>query len=39
MKALVAALVAIGIVYAIDYQYNDGRYFSVIQQAIAAIIG
>ncbi len=39
MKALVAALVAIGIVYAIDYEYSDGRYFSAVQQAIAAIIG
>ena len=37
MKTFVAALVAVGILYAVDYQYNDGRYSSVIQRAIAAI--
>jgi hypothetical protein len=31
-------LVAVGILYAVDHEYNDGLYSSVIQQAIAAII-
>ncbi len=38
MKAFVAALVAVGILYTLDHEYNDGRYSSVIQQAIAAMI-
>ena len=38
MKAFVAALFAVGILYAVDHEYNDGRYSSVIQRAIAAII-
>jgi hypothetical protein len=38
MKALVVALVAVGILYAIDREYNDSRYSSVIQQAIAAMV-
>jgi hypothetical protein len=33
-----SGLVAVGILYAVDHEYNDGRYSSVIQQAIAAII-
>ena len=38
MKAFVAALVAVGIQYAVDREYNDGRYSSVVQQAIAAMV-
>jgi hypothetical protein len=38
MKALVAALVAAGILYALDREYNGGRYSSVVQQAMAAMI-
>jgi rhamnogalacturonyl hydrolase YesR len=38
MKVIVAALIAIGILYAVDREYNDGRYSSVIQQAIAAMV-
>jgi hypothetical protein len=38
MKAFVAALVAVGILYAVDREYNDGRYSSVVQQAIAAMV-
>jgi len=39
MKALVAVLVdAVGILYAIDREYNDGSYSSVVQQAIAALV-
>ncbi len=38
MKAFVAALVSVGILYGVDYEYNDGRYSSVIQQAIVAVI-
>jgi hypothetical protein len=38
MKALVAALIAAGILYTVDREYNDGRYSSVIQQAITAMV-
>ena len=38
MKAFVAALVAVGILYAVDREYNDGRYSSVVQQAITAMV-
>jgi hypothetical protein len=38
MKAFVAALVAAGILYAVDREYNDGRYSSVVRQAIAAMV-
>jgi hypothetical protein len=38
MKALVAALVTAGILYALDREYNDGRYSSVVQQAMTAMV-
>jgi hypothetical protein len=38
MKVFVAALFAVGILSVIDHEYNNGRYSSVIQQAIAAMI-
>jgi hypothetical protein len=33
MKAFVAALIAVGILYVVDKDYNDGRYTDVIQRA------
>jgi hypothetical protein len=38
MKAFTAALIAIGVLYVVDYQYNDGRYTTVIQEAITAVV-
>jgi hypothetical protein len=37
MKALVAALIAVGILYFVDKDYNDGRYTDVIQRAITSV--
>jgi hypothetical protein len=38
MKALIAALIAAGILYGLDREYNGGRYSSVVRQAMAAMI-
>jgi hypothetical protein len=38
MKALVAALVAVGILYVVDLGFNDGRYAEVIQRAITSVL-
>jgi hypothetical protein len=38
MKAFVAGLVAVGILYAADHQYNDDRYTRVIEQALTGLI-
>ena len=37
MKALVAALIAVGVLYVVDKDYNDGRYTHVIQRAITSV--
>jgi hypothetical protein len=37
MKAFVAALIAAGILFAVDKDYNDGRYTEVIQRAISSV--
>jgi hypothetical protein len=31
MKALAAALIAVGVLYAVDAQYNNGRYSTIIE--------
>ena len=38
MKAFAAALIAVGILYVVDYQFNDGRYRGVIQQAATSLL-
>jgi hypothetical protein len=38
MKAFVAALIAAGILYLVDSEYNDGRYTAAIKQAITSVI-
>lgn len=38
MKAFIAALIAIGLLYAVDLEYNDGRYAAVIQQALTSVL-
>jgi hypothetical protein len=39
MKALFAALIAVTILYAIDSQYNDGRYTSAVKQVASNLVG
>jgi hypothetical protein len=38
MKTFAAALIAVGILYVVDYQFNDGRYTEVIQQAATSLV-
>jgi hypothetical protein len=38
MKAFVAALIAAGILYFVDSEYNDGRYTALLQRAITTVI-
>jgi hypothetical protein len=38
MKAFTAALVAIGILYVLDSEYNDGRYARVIKRALTSMV-
>jgi hypothetical protein len=38
VKVIAAALVALGILYAVDSQYNDGRYAQVIQQTVTNLL-
>jgi hypothetical protein len=38
MKALVVALIAVAVLYAVDSQYNDGRYTQVLQQAVTSLL-
>jgi hypothetical protein len=38
MKTIAAALVAAVVLYAIDSQYNDGRYTQVLTQAVNSVI-
>ena len=37
MKALVAALIAVGVLYVVDKDYNDSRYTHVLQRAINSV--
>jgi hypothetical protein len=39
MKVLIAALIAGAIRYAVDSEYNDGRYSGVIKQAATSLVG
>jgi SRSO17 transposase len=38
MKAFAAALTAVGILYVVDYHYNDGRYATVIERAVRTVL-
>jgi hypothetical protein len=38
MKAFAAALVAAAILYAVDTEYNGGRYTRVIKQAVTSLV-
>jgi hypothetical protein len=34
MKTFIAALIAVGVLYVVDIEFNDGRYATVVQRAI-----
>jgi hypothetical protein len=38
MKAIAAAFIAAVVLYAVDYQYNDGRYTQIVEQAVTGVI-
>jgi hypothetical protein len=38
MKAFAAALIAVGILYVLDSECNDGRYAIVIQRAVTSLL-
>jgi hypothetical protein len=38
MKTFVAACIAIGILWAVDVEFNDGRYSTVVQRALKGIL-
>lgn len=38
MKAFIAALIAAGILYIVDLDFNSGRYTQVIQRAITSVL-
>ena len=38
MKAFASALIAAGILYALDAQYNDARYTRVVANAVSSVI-
>ena len=38
MKAFVAALIAAGILYAVDTEFNNGRYATIIERAIVGVL-
>ena len=39
MKGFIAALIAGAILYAVDTEYNDGRYGGVVKQAAISLFG
>jgi hypothetical protein len=38
MKAFVAALIAAGILYVVDLDFNDGHYAEIIQRMIGVVL-
>ncbi len=38
MKVVAAALIACGILYIIDSEYNEGRYTSVLQRVVTSVV-
>ena len=37
MKAIISILVAAGILYVFDIEYNDGRYIAVVKEAVGSL--
>jgi hypothetical protein len=38
MKAFIAACVAIGILWGIDVEFNNGRYTDIVQRAVKSVL-
>ena len=38
MRAFIAACIAVGILWGVDVEVNDGRYSAVVKQAITSIL-
>jgi hypothetical protein len=38
MKAFAAALIAMAILYVVDFEYNDGRFTGTIEQAVTSLV-
>jgi hypothetical protein len=38
MKAFTAALIAMAILYVVDFEYNDGRFTGVIEKAVTSLV-
>ena len=38
MRAIGAALIAVGILYVVDLEFNDGRYATVLRRAMAVVV-
>ena len=38
MKVFAAALIAVGILYLVDSEYNEGRYTAVLERAITSVL-
>jgi rhamnogalacturonyl hydrolase YesR len=38
MRAFIAACIAIGILWAVDVQFNDGRYSNIVQRALKSML-
>jgi hypothetical protein len=39
MKSVIATLIAVAILWALDNALNDGRYTEVVRQAISSLVG
>jgi hypothetical protein len=38
MKAFAAALIAIAVLYVVDFEYNDGHFTGVIEKAVTSLV-
>jgi hypothetical protein len=38
MKTFIAALIAIGVLYVVDIEFNNGRYATVVQKVITSVL-
>jgi hypothetical protein len=38
MKGLIAACIAVGILWGVDVEVNDGRYSAVVKNAVTSIL-
>jgi hypothetical protein len=38
MKSIVAACIAIGVLWGVDAKMNDGRYSAIVQQVVVGVL-